>query len=158
MNYVLLAGLLDYDPLTGWLTWNTRPGARVRVGDRAGCSGPEGYRVVKWKGHRYLEQRIIILKMTGTLPDKADHANLNKGDNRWVNLRPANSTQNGANRARQKNNTTGFKGVSKASPNTFKASIRLGGKNPVHLGSFPTAEKAGKAYAEKADAVIQACR
>jgi len=40
-----------------------------------------------------------------------DHRNLDKGDNRWDNLREATRSQNMANTSLPSTNTSGFKGV-----------------------------------------------
>ena len=50
--------------------------------------------------------------MTGVRPSAdLDHENTDSEDNRWNNLRLATDSQNLANRGKQKNNTSGYKGV-----------------------------------------------
>ena len=90
--------------------------------------------------HRFLYPEI----------ERLDHINMNPLDNRSCNLRPCDRSQNGSNRTKQKNNTTGFKGVVKHKQNgNFVAQIFCKQKR-IHIGCFSTAEEAGKAYDTKA--------
>jgi len=63
------------------------------------------------KGHRKLLRlhRLIINVKDGEL---VDHINGNVLDNRLKNLRLANKSKNAMNRGKQRNNTSGYKGVS----------------------------------------------
>lgn len=79
----------------------------------------------------------------------ADHRNGDRLDNRKSNLRACSRAENARNRPRQSNNTTGYKGVSKASASTFRAQIKVSGKK-IYLGAFPTPEAAYAAYCEAA--------
>ena len=78
-----------------------------------------------------------------------DHINRNPLDNRRSNLRICNKSQNGMNRGRQNNNTTGYKGVSLHKPTgKFRAYITVNGKTQ-HIGLFDTANIAHKKYLNK---------
>jgi hypothetical protein len=72
----------------------------------------------------------------------ADHINHDTLDNRRHNLRPANTSQNGRNRSRQSNNTSGYVGVCYLK-GKWVARIYIAGK-PKHLGTFSTPEAAAK--------------
>jgi hypothetical protein len=75
-----------------------------------------------------------------------DHKDGNGLDNRRSNLRLATHSQNGCNRRAPKNNRSGYKGVSfESARGQWKAKICSGGKQR-HLGLFPTAEDAARAY------------
>lgn len=76
-----------------------------------------------------------------------DHKNPSKTlDNRDVNLRFANRTQQQQNRRKQSNNTSGYKGVSFAKGSRkWAARIKVNGKY-LHLGLFNTPELAYAAY------------
>jgi hypothetical protein len=141
---------LHYDPETGVFTQVKRTSHRVKVGDVAGCvSDNRGYRKITVFSKKYYAHRLAWLYMTGEWAKEIDHANLNKGDNRWSNLRAATRTQNNANSPMRVNNTSGYKGVywSKQSLKWF-ARIHKNGKGK-HLGFFDKKEDAARVY-EKA--------
>ena len=74
-----------------------------------------------------------------------DHVNGNSLDNRRANLRYATNQQNLANAPVRKDNTTGFKGVSRLPSGRYRATIRKDKK--LHLlGIFDTPEAANAAY------------
>jgi len=134
---------LHYDPLTGIFTWRvSRPG--VKAGKVAGCRR-DGYWVITLNRRGYGAHRLAWLYVHGTLPDEVDHRDGDPGNNRIDNLRPATRAQNAANRGINKNNRTGFTGVSFIKARgKFQASIGINGKN-VNLGMFDTAEDAAEA-------------
>ena len=76
---------------------------------------------------------------------RTDHINRNGLDNRRCNLREASHADNLRNRGRQSNNSSGYKGVSRASKATWKAMIQYCGRD-IYLGSFPNKELAALAY------------
>jgi hypothetical protein len=129
---------LAYDPTTGIFTRN---------GCVAGTVNGQGYVQIKLEGRAYLAQRLAWFAVTGEWPENdVDHRNRNKQDNRFVNLRKATGAQNLRNRGKQKNNTSGFKGVSwSAGRGAWLAMIHDGTKNK-YLGYFATRENAAKAY------------
>ena len=87
--------------------------------------------------------RVVTGAMTGQL---VDHINMDRVDNRQKNLRLCTKSQNGANRRRNSNKNTKYKGVYKqANCVTYKSVIRVNGKN-IHLGGYKTQEEAAKAY------------
>lgn len=94
-----------------------------------------------------VSQELMHRIIAGT-PDglDTDHEDGNGLNNRKNNLRPATRSENSCNSKLQKNNTTGFKGVSKAKDrNRYCAYIKLHGRNK-YLGSFNTKEEARDAY------------
>lgn len=99
----------------------------------------------------YINGKTVMLhKLLYPEISKIDHINRNKLDNRSCNLRPCDRSQNKANSAKQSDNTSGFKGVTlKKETGKFQASIRANGVR-YHIGSFPTAIEAAKAYDAKA--------
>jgi len=79
-----------------------------------------------------------------------DHINGDKLDNRRVNLRPANPTEQQANTPKPKNNTSGYKGVTWVAANRkWQAHLRYQRKLR-HIGYFATPEEAALAYNEEA--------
>lgn len=85
-------------------------------------------------------------------PREVDHREpLETLDNRRSNLRIATTHENSRNRGKFRNNKSGFKGVSwTAATKSWAATIYLNGKNK-HLGRYPTAEQAAKAYQDAAN-------
>ena len=80
----------------------------------------------------------------------ADHRNGDSLDNRRANLRNASESENMANRSKQRNNPSGYKGVRKHDEgNRFKAYIGFNRKKET-IGWFDTAEAAARAYDERA--------
>lgn len=77
-----------------------------------------------------------------------DHINGDGLDNRRCNLRKATPVQNSYNRGANKNNTTGFKGVSRLGIK-YTAQIHFNRKK-LHIGVFDKIEDAAKAYDKKA--------
>lgn len=74
-----------------------------------------------------------------------DHKNMNPLDNRRSNLRICTPAQNAINRPKQKNNTTGFKGVYLRSNGKFRAAIRVDQKL-LCIGTFTDKMEAARAY------------
>ncbi|MBW0450883.1 HNH endonuclease [Paraburkholderia phenoliruptrix] len=75
-----------------------------------------------------------------------DHINGVKTDNRRSNLRICSKSENGYNQGAQRNNTTGFKGVTvRKDSGRYMAQIRSRGKK-IYLGLFDTAVEAHAAY------------
>ena len=79
---------------------------------------------------------------------QVDHKDGDGLNNQDENLRVCTSTQNQANRGKQKNNTSGYKGVVKARKR-WCAQIKLN-RAVVFWKSFSTPEEAARAYDEKA--------
>lgn len=107
---------------------------------------PSGYVANKTKNVIFMH-RLVAKTPKGK---STDHINGNKLDNQKKNLRTCTTSQNMANRGKQVNNTSGYKGVfwSKAA-GKWRAQIRHKNKS-IHLGLFETKKDAAKAYNKKA--------
>lgn len=107
-------------------------------------------RVVKAGGRRTQEKlhRRILNAAPGV---QVDHINGDGLDNRRCNLREATHSQNQQNRGKNRNNSTGFKGVDFVKHRgKFRARI-MANRVLVSLGAdFATAEEAHAAYCEAA--------
>lgn len=147
-----LRRIIYYDPETGrfsrLVAWKKAP-----LGPFTGTLA-NGYLVTGIQYKLYRMNRLAWFWMTGKWGDHIDHANLDRADNRWCNLRDCNAEQSQGNKPKHKNNTTGYKGVTfDKRRNKFmaqmskKASANKNG-GPVHifLGYFDTAEAAHAAY------------
>jgi hypothetical protein len=149
-----LKSLLSYDPDSGVLRWKVWRPNGVKVGDAAGTVASNGYLKIQIDGHKYQASRLIWFYVKGEWPtDMVDHENQDKLDNRWVNLREANASQNGANRGGL-GALSGLKGAHYAPRNKHKkwaASIRVNGRART-IGYFHTPQEAHEAYLKAADA------
>lgn len=140
--------LLDYNPLTGALTWRERMGGTANKGSIAGSNRKDGYLQTRVDVNRYLNHRIIWLWVTGSWPvNHIDHINGIRNDNRLINLRDVIRKNNNENlHSPYKNNSTGFLGVSKSpSCSTYRARIRHN-KQLIEIGNFRNPEDAHNAY------------
>lgn len=134
----------------GHLYWRENRSTNRKVGDKAGgvyCYRPGlQYRQLKVGGKAYMVHRIIFLMHRGYLPEQIDHIDGNGLNNDIENLRAANHGQNQRNKGTQKNNTSGFKGVSwNKKAQKWQAFIKLDGKQR-YLGYFDTPDAAHEAY------------
>lgn len=139
--------LLQYNPETGVFTWKAASSNRVHVGDEAGSFDKDGYRAIRLDGRLHFSHRLAWLWAHGVHPSKElDHINRVRSDNRLSNLREATRSENVQNRLMQRNNTSGFSGVSwSKDAKRWCAKIKLNRKN-MHLGYFHTPEAAYAAY------------
>lgn len=155
-----LRELLHYDPGTGVFTAKTRRGNCVHVGDVAGHVSVKGYRVIKVLGTAYKAHRLAILYVTGEWPaDVVDHINGMRDDNRYANLRCADSYINSQNkRAAVSGSKSGLIGAHKGAwkGRRWVSEICHNGKR-TFLGVFGTAEAAHLAYVEAKRQLHQGC-
>lgn len=162
ISHEYLLSRIKYNPETGefvWLKkiedthfdkiWNTKYAGKV-----AGNINQNGYQRISLLKKEYQSSHLAIFYTTKLWPpDEVDHINLNSGDNRIINLRIANRSENAINRRIQSNNTTGFKGVWKRkNKNKWVAEISKKGKR-VNLGDFESPELAYEAYKMEAQKI-----
>lgn len=93
---------LDYDPETGIFVWANPPKHNSKLlGQRAGNLRADGYRIIRIAGIAYYSSRLACLWMTGKLPDEEmDHIDRDPSNDRWGNLREADSSLNKRNQGR----------------------------------------------------------
>lgn len=145
-----LREVLDYNQNTGVFTWKTSTSNRVKTGHRAGCVSDRGYVIIGVDADEYRAHRLAWLYVYGSAPDRIDHKNRNRQDNRICNLRPATSSQSNMNRPARRN---GLKGVDffKARQK-WRARVHKEGK-ATHLGYFDTEQEAHSVYWDAAKEV-----
>ena len=104
------------------------------------------------KGQRSVSVAMHRLLMGNPVGMIVDHINGNSLDNRKVNLRICNNTENVRNQKVSKNNTTGYKGVMlvKGTVGRWYRSRIFVNRKAINLGYHPTAEQAAHAYNEAA--------
>ena len=141
---------LSYDKDTGHFTWLVNTTTR-NVGDIAGNTNWRGYTSIWINAKQYAAHRLAWAVCNGSWPNgDIDHINEDKSDNRISNLRQATRSQNMFNRGKNKNNTSGFKGVAFCKDTgRWRAQMSIYGKS-IKIGRFDTKEEAAKAYLAKA--------
>lgn len=140
---VALVDDADFEFLSQW-EWHYSRTSQGGYAARTAYKGGISYKIFMHK---------ILL---GCLELEGDHKDLNKLNNQKYNLRIATRLQNAKNKAVNKNNICGYRGVRKNNY-TKKNNVNSGfiarikrGKKSVHLGTFKTPEEAAKAYNEAA--------
>lgn len=143
----LLKTLLQYDPDTGLFISNVRRG-KAAVGKQVGHRNSTlGYVQISIGDKRYYAHRLAWLYMTGEWPIyQIDHVDYDRSNNRFSNLREATKSKNMWNRSKQKNNTSGYKGVIWDNRcKAWVAQISSQGKY-YYLGTFFNPHHAARAY------------
>jgi len=124
----------DYEWLSQWV-WGaqeSRSGLRARRIDRS-----EG------RQKKIYMSRVILNAQAG---EYVDHINGDTLDNRRSNLRLCSNQENLMNRGLNKNNTSGYKGVTwNAQKNKWMAQITVDHQH-VYLGCFESPQDAARAY------------
>lgn len=104
--------------------------------------GNHGYAVSGAGKGQVLMHRLLSNVNTDEV---VDHINMNKLDNRRLNLRKCSKSENGYNKPAQNNNKCGYRGVCKAENGRWQAQIVKEG-HAIYLGNYDTAEDAANAY------------
>lgn len=119
-----------YCPNTGIFT-RKKPILNFNIGDISGSKDGRGYLRMSIDNQRYWAHRLAWLYMTGEYPNDAiDHIDGNKSNNSFNNLRLANKSQNGCNRSKPSNNTSGIKNIRFCNQrNKWIAQVQFKGKN-----------------------------
>lgn len=143
-----LRKILHYDPETGIFRWLNPPACSVRRGDIAGHFHKKlGYIFIGIDNCKQCAHRLAWLYMTGEWPTKwIDHANGDRRDNSFKNLRHCTPSQNISNSKRHKTSTSGLKGASwDEQTKKWRVRIRSNGKNYCG-GRFTSPEEAHAVY------------
>jgi hypothetical protein len=144
--------LFEYDPESGILRRKLALG-KAKIGVPVGYLAGNGYLYVSADNQKYLVHRVAFLIVNGRWPDEIDHADLNRLNNKWSNLREATMAQNMANRRAHRDSQSGRKGVTFHSPtNKWRAVIHNAGRN-IHLGLFDDIAMAEAAYFKMAQEI-----
>ena len=141
-----LKELLNYDPLTGIFSWRVN-GGRKRKDQIAGSKDVHGYWQIGLDNRLHKAHRLAWLYVYGWLPaEPLDHIDFNGCNNAIANLRLLEPHQHIEHRRRNKNNTSGFRGVHLCkSTGRWVAQIKTKYKW-IWLGRFDTPEAAHQAY------------
>lgn len=105
-----------------------------------------GYVQLEYKNKKVLLHRLIMNVLEESINIDIDHINHNTTDNRKVNLRIASRSENKRNVLKQKNNTSGYKGVCwDRSKNKWQSGITVNNKS-IFIGRFDNKLEAAQAY------------
>lgn len=151
----MVLSVVDYCPLTGYFHWKWRPGkerttlawnARFAF-QRCSSVNADGYLMIIIHGKSYPAHRLAWLVVHGSMPDGiVDHINRVRLDNRISNLRLATHSENMQNRKLQKNNKSGFRGVSwDEKYGKWRARINVA-RRCINLGYYDSPELASLAF------------
>lgn len=132
-----------YNPESGVLS-------KVIAGGLKPClsKNDKGYVCAYILDRRFVAHQIAWALMTGSFPKAGlDHIDGDRANNRWLNLREADPTQNMCNSATRRKVNDLPRGVVpvKEVRSSFLARIQYKKRN-ITLGVFPTAEEAGEVY------------
>ena len=146
-------GVLNYDHISGTITWKVDCRGGIRAGAEAGCLAVRGrvtYRAIRLNGHLYLAHRLAWFLYYGVWPSsQIDHIDGDGLNNSIENLRDVSHRENKLNHPIPASNTSGAVGVYWwKRDKCWRASIGVNGKQ-VNLGLFNTFEEA---YSARKDA------
>jgi hypothetical protein len=142
--YDELSRHLKYDPITGVGIWLVSPSNYTQAGTIAGTTDNYGYLKIKYKNKRYQAHRLFWYLQTGCDPGQLtiDHADENKSNNKFYNLRLANRSEQQHNQSKRRNNTSGHKGVTWCKKKQkYRAYIGCN-KKVFHLGYYEIIDQA----------------
>lgn len=135
-SHTRLKELLDYDQNSGSLLWKSKvddgPVNRrwntLIAGKTAGSLPKKSeYWWISIDDENHLLHRVIFKWMTGRDPQLVDHADGNKLNNRWNNLREASENQNRCN-SLNRPGKSGVKGLSQTRQGKWKGTVYLNRK------------------------------
>lgn len=149
INQGLLKELFVYDDATGRLLNRKNRGGRSYAGMPAGHLHTRGYRHVVVNGKVCKEHILIWVYLHGEIPVgfQVDHIDRDRANNKMCNLRLCTAFENQHNRCKNKNNTSGFKGVYVTPSGKYVAEI-MSNRKRYRLGTFETKEAAARAWNE----------
>lgn len=110
----------------------------------------------KWtySGHGYAHRgdngKKIYMHKLITGWDRTDHIDEDGLNNQRYNLRESSAAENGRNRGKNRNNSTGYKGVFPQSGTDYFFARIVVDRKPIYLGAFKTSIDAALAYNEAA--------
>ncbi len=147
--------ILNYNHETGIFTRAVNRSNSSSIGEIAGHFSNEGYNrisvTVKGDSRLLLAHRLAWFIHYGEIPKGVvNHINHIKSDNRIVNLESVNQSQNQWDRVVNKNNTSGYTGVTWCKVNSkWSSRIRHKGER-INLGYFRCPKEAYISYLNKA--------
>lgn len=146
-----LSTFLEYDTVSGSLTWAGSTAPRAQEGQEAGYTRPDGHRVITFRGCALPVAKVCWYMATGETVNYVIHINSDKSDFRFSNLKPVKSRTT---LKTYKSNTSGFKGVFfDKNTQKYRACVSIDGKRH-YFGYHQTAELAHQAIIECKQSLI----
>lgn len=142
-----LKSQLNYCMETGKFTRNMRT-RKFKQGAECGTLRSSGYVIISIDRVLYRAHRLAWLYVTGEWPsDEMDHVNGDRSDNRFVNLRVCNRSQNGFNKGVRRDSGVGVKNVLYYKDwGKYCVRIRVSGKD-YNYGPFSSIDEASSVAA-----------
>lgn len=141
-----LTKILHYDIGNGVFTWLRHSDIDL-VGTIAGSANDQGYVQIVFDGVSSKAHRLVWLYLYGEFPKRIiDHVDGDKGNNRIENLRECSYSENQANRGLNRNNTSGYKGVSFCKVRRKWRALVYYQKSRICCGFYNDIIDAAKAY------------
>tara|TARA_R110002020_G_scaffold247219_1_gene461147 strand:+ start:426 stop:920 length:495 start_codon:yes stop_codon:yes gene_type:complete len=139
----LAESLLDYNADDGTFIWTNYNKNNTKKGMNAGYINKRGYLKIQIFGKIYFAHRLAWLIYYGNFPEYGiDHIDGNKLNNSIKNLRDVGQLDNSKNTKLNKNNKSGFNGVTWAKHRgKWRSRIMFEGKD-MTLGFFDDLEEA----------------
>ena len=143
-----LQRLFEYVPSTGELIWKVRDDVGPEWNTR--YAGTPALNTKSWKGYLYgtlsgksvRAHRVIWKLIYGQEPNKIDHINGVRDDNRKDNLRSISTAENQKNTKKRSDNTSGITGVTfDKRRNNYRVYINVNRKQ-IHIGYFKSLDEA----------------
>lgn len=142
--------LFSYDTTNGKLIRKKTLCSNAIKGDVVGTDNGDGYLLVSIDYTRYKIHRIVFYIHHGYMPEKIDHINGDKADNRIENLRECTNSENLCNTGMYCTNTSGYKGVTfHKGTKKWAAQIQHESRRK-HIGLFDDPKSAHDAYCREA--------
>ena len=143
-----LNNVLRYETASGIFYWKETRGTMIK-GSIAGSIENTGYISIRIGGTAYLAHRLVWFYTYKSWPENnIDHIDRDPTNNRIENLRDVTQLVNGKNRLKNKNNTSGYKGVYFDKNKSIWIAETIINRIKYRLGNFKTAELANISYIE----------
>ena len=136
LSYDQAVNTFKYDKDSGFLIW-------LKSGKKAGyVSSSDGYITVMFNGKNYKAHRIAWLIINKEWPDKIDHIDHCRTNNKISNLRNVTTRQNGMNMSKRSSNKSGHVGVCwNKKAGKWQSYVTVEGRS-IYLGVFTNKEDA----------------
>lgn len=146
--------LPSQETLKKHFVYNSETGEFFRLPSmrRTGTVCGAGYYMIGFDNYVFYSHHFAVIYMGGKMPSDGmviDHADGNKLNNAWRNLRVCRHRLNIANCKKKANSTQEYKGISRTPKGRFQARIKCDGER-IYLGTFDTPVEAHQAYMEAA--------